>query len=60
MRGDVVTATAVDRRLDWMALVGVTLVVLITQIDVVRRLVGPEQFLITQWTLALVPVEEAT
>jgi len=41
--------------LDWTALVEVVLAVLITQMDVLRRLFGTAQLSLGQWALALLP-----
>jgi len=56
-----VTATAVttetfdNRNMNWTALVEIVLAVLITQMEVMRRLFGTVQLSLTQWGLALVP-----
>ena len=55
------TATALtsetfdNRQMNWIALAEVVLAVLITQMDVLRRLFGTEQLTAEQWGLALVP-----
>jgi len=56
-----VTATALagetfdNRHLNWTALAEIVLAVLITQMDVMRRIFGTEQLTAKQWLLALVP-----
>ena len=56
-----VTATALtsetfdNRHLNWTVLAEIVLAVLITQMDVMRRIFGTEQLTAEQWTLALVP-----
>ena len=56
-----VTATALtgetfdNRHLNWTVLAEVVLAVLITQMDVMRRIFGTEQLTGEQWLLALVP-----
>ena len=56
-----VTATALtsetfdNRHLNWTALAEIVLAVLITQMDVLRRIFGTEQLTGEQWLLALVP-----
>ena len=56
-----VTATALtsetfdNRHLNWTALAEIVLAVLITQMDVMRRIFGTEQLTGKQWLLALVP-----
>ncbi len=56
-----VTATALtsetfdNRHLNWTVLAEVVLAVLITQMDVLRRVFGTEQLTAEQWVLALVP-----
>jgi Ca2+-transporting ATPase len=56
-----VTATALtaetfdNRQLNWTALLEVVLAVLVTQMDVMRRIFGTEQLTVGQWALALVP-----
>ena len=56
-----VTATALtgetfdNRHLNWTALAEIVLAVLITQMDVMRRIFGTEQLTGEQWLLALVP-----
>jgi P-type Ca2+ transporter type 2C len=56
-----VTATALtsetfdNKHLNWTALVEIALAVLITQMDVMRRIFGTEQLTGKQWLLALVP-----
>jgi Ca2+-transporting ATPase len=56
-----VTATALttesfdNKHLNWTVLAEVVLAVLITQMDVMRRLFGTEQLSAEQWLLALVP-----
>ena len=56
-----VTATALtgetfdNRHLNWTALAEIVLAVLITQMDVMRRMFGTEQLTGEQWLLALVP-----
>jgi Ca2+-transporting ATPase len=56
-----VTATALtdetfdNRNLNWTVLAEVVLAVLITQMDVLRRIFGTEQLTAEQWALALVP-----
>jgi Ca2+-transporting ATPase len=58
-----VTATALtsetfdNRHLNWTVLAEVVLAVLITQMDVMRRIFGTEQLIGEQWLLALVPAE---
>ncbi len=55
------TATALtsetfdNRHLNWTVLAEVVLAVLITQMDVLRRIFGTEQLTAEQWVLALVP-----
>ena len=56
-----VTATALseetfdNRHLNWTALAEIVLAVLITQMDVLRRMFGTEQLTGQQWLLALLP-----
>ncbi len=56
-----VTATALtsetfdNRHLNWTVLAEVVLAVLITQMDVLRRIFGTEQLTAEQWALSLVP-----
>ena len=56
-----VTATALtvetfdNRNLNWTALAELVLAVLITQMDVLRRLFGTVELTLDQWALALVP-----
>ena len=56
-----VTATALstdtfdNKHLNWTVLAEIALAVLITQMDVMRRIFGTEQLTSTQWLLALVP-----
>ena len=56
-----VTATALtvetfdNRNLNWTALAELVLAVLITQMEVLRRLFGTVQLTLDQWALALVP-----
>ncbi len=44
-----------NRNLNWTALGEVVLAVLITQMDVMRRIFGTVELTLTQWALALVP-----
>ena len=44
-----------NKHLNWTVLAEVVLAVLITQMDVLRRIFGTEQITATQWLLALVP-----
>ena len=56
-----VTATALtsetfdNRSLNWTAVVELVLAVLITEMDVLRRIFGTVQLSLTQWALALAP-----
>jgi P-type Ca2+ transporter type 2C len=56
-----VTATALtgetfdNRNLNWTALAEIVLAILITQMDVMRRILGTEQLTGKQWLLALLP-----
>jgi Ca2+-transporting ATPase len=56
-----VTGTAItqesfdNRQLNWTALAEFVLAVLITQMEVLRRLFGTTQLSLTQWSLALAP-----
>ena len=56
-----VTATSLagetfdNRHLNWTALAEIVLAVLITQMDVMRRIFGTEQLTAKQWLLALLP-----
>ena len=49
------SATFDNRHLNWTALAEIVLAVLITQMDVMRRMFGTEQLTGEQWLLALVP-----
>ncbi len=49
------TATFDNRQLNWTVLAELALAVLITQMDVLRRIFGTEQLTLTQWALALAP-----
>ena len=50
------TASTFDnRRLNWTALAEVVLTVLLTQMDVLRRLFATVELTMAQWSLALVP-----
>jgi Ca2+-transporting ATPase len=49
------TETFDNRTLNWIAVVEFVLAILITQMDVLRRLLGTTQLTLTQWALALLP-----
>ena len=49
------TETFDNRSMNWTALVELVLAVLITQMDVLRTLLGTTQLTLTQWALALAP-----
>jgi Ca2+-transporting ATPase len=49
------SATFDNRHLNWTALAELVLAVLITQMDVLRRLFGTVELSMAQWSLALVP-----
>ncbi|MGZ4730353.1 MAG: cation transporting ATPase C-terminal domain-containing protein, partial [Acidimicrobiales bacterium] len=49
------TETFDNRHLNWIALAEFVLAVLITQMDVLRRVFGTVELSFRQWTLALVP-----
>ena len=49
------TETFDNRHLNWTVLAEVVLAVLITQMDVLRRIFGTDQLTAAQWLLALVP-----
>ncbi|MGZ4198924.1 MAG: cation-translocating P-type ATPase, partial [Thermoleophilia bacterium] len=49
------TETFDNRSMNWTALVEFVLAVLITQMDVLRTLLGTTQLTLTQWALALAP-----
>ena len=56
MTGTALTSETFDNRhLNWTALAEIVLAVLITQMDVLRRIFGTEQLTGEQWLLALVP-----
>ncbi len=49
------TETFDNSSLNWTALVEVVLAVLITQMDVLRKIFGTAQLSLVQWALALAP-----
>ena len=49
------TATFDNRHLNWTILAELVLAILITQMDVLRRMFGTVELSLTQWLLALVP-----